>query len=564
MSRTEGHEVPDRAQRVPSRRRLSAHLAPLVVAVVGLLLTAVVTTVAHLSYLHSEDRVLSLEARLTQSALAVGPVDLERRLGKAVTEASLTHGSPTSFHGDIATSVGGKGPLVSAELYVLTAHGPTLLASAGAGPALAPGSVAVARLCRTAATVHTLAVQRVVRPGLQRFAYALAATAPGGGPTYVAYGEQAFPAGRRVAIPASSPESDLNFAIYFGRTLSPAALVEGTAPTPLAGTRTTELLPFGDRVLTLVVAPRVPLTGALAADVAWIFLALGLIFSAIAVVVTEWLVRRRRAAERTASVSRSLYQDQRAVAETLQRALLPRRLPQPAGFEVAARYRAGSAGVEVGGDWYDVVVDGDGLFFSVGDVSGHGLEAATVMAQLRHVISAHGFDGADPAAVLGKVSRMVSLDHHGRFATVLCGRVHLPSGRTWLANAGHVTPFVVTPAGASVLEVPPDPPVRVGTAYGTHELQLAPGETFLAVTDGLVERRGERIDVGIERLRAAASGPSALADLLDTLFVRLVPDGAQDDIAVLAIRRAAAATRTFRVPHATLASPVAQAARPPG
>lgn len=520
------------------RGRISAHVVPTLVALAGLSLTAVVTTLSHLDYLHSEHQVLALEANLTRSALAVGPVDLERRLGKAVTEASLTHGSGSLFDAVVATSVGGKGPLSSAVLYALTPRGPKRLASAGGPPVLQTRSPVLARLCQAAVRTKTLAVTRLVGPHLQRFAYAMAAAPPGGGVTYVAYGEQVFPAGKRSSATAASTAPNLNFAIYFGRTMRRAALVESSAPTPLAGVRKTVLLPFGDRVLTVVVAPRTPLIGTLAAAVAWIFLALGLIVTGVATLLTAWLTRRRRTAERTASISRSLYHDQRAVAETLQRALLPRHLPQPEGFEVAARYRAGAAGVDVGGDWYDVIVRQDELFFSLGDVSGRGLEAAVVMAQLRHVISAHGFDGAGPAAALEKLTRMVSLERHGRFATVLCGRVDLATGALTLANAGHVTPLIVADGGATVLDVPPDPPVGVGTTYRTHELRLAPGQTFLATTDGLVERRGEAIDQGIERLRATVDGDLGLDELLDTVLATLVPDGAHDDVALLAIRRA--------------------------
>lgn len=560
MSRRRGNGAtvsPRRAAGRPGGRRggsslphwVQRHVASLLVAVLGLAVTASVTALSHLNYLHSEHRVLMLEAKLTQSAAAVGPEDLERRLGKAVMQASLTHGSRSLFARAIATSIGRAGPLVSADLYELGGHGyelgghrPALLAAAGAAPVLAPGSGALARICATAARTPTLVVERLLRPGIQRFGYALAATAPTGGPTYVVYGEQRLPADRRVTIPASDPDSNLSFAVYFGKTTAPGALVEADAPTPLGGDRTTVLVPFGDQVVTIVVSPRGSLIGVLAESVAWILLGLGLLSTALAAAVTERMTRRRRTVEQTASATRSLYRDQRAVAETLQRALLPRRLPQPEGFEVAARYRAATAGVEVGGDWYDVVAEDGELFFSLGDVSGHGLEAAVVMAQLRHVISAYGADGADPAEVLDKVTRMMALEQHGRFATVLCGRLHLSTGAMQVANAGHVTPLLVTAGGARLLEIPPDPPLGVGTTYREHQVELAPGDAFLAVTDGLVERRGEVIDAGIERLRSGVSGELPLGELLDALLVHLVPDGADDDIAILALRRLAGVT----------------------
>ncbi|MGH8981919.1 MAG: PP2C family protein-serine/threonine phosphatase [Acidimicrobiales bacterium] len=541
-ARVAGADAPDRGAPVPRRPIvpwLSHHLAPLLIAVVGLGVTGTVTGLTHASYANSEQRMATLQAQLTQSALSVGPVDLERRLGRTATVASLTNGSVPLFESTIATTVSKTGPLTTAALFELTGDHLSLLATAGSTPAMAPGSPHALQFAELAARTPTLVVERLFRPGLQRFAYALAVAPPDGGPTFITYGEQAFPPDRRIAFPATNPDSSLNFAVYFGHSTAPGALVESTGPVPIPGPVATELIPFGDKVLTLAVSPRTSLMGALAPWVPWIILALGLLFTLCAVTTAEWLARRRRSAERRADVSTSLYRRQREASETLQQALLPPELPWIDGFEVAARYRSGSAGFEVGGDWYDVVAAGGSLFFSVGDVAGRGAEAAVVMAQLRLAINAFGFHGADPATALTKVAPMVDFARHGRFATVLCGQIHPESGTMLLANAGHTPPVVVSRGTASVVELPADEPLGVGSIYRTHRVVLGPGDTFLAVTDGLVERRDETIDDGLARLCLHAANPLPLDSLLDAILDALVPEGPHDDIAMLAIRRSA-------------------------
>src|SRR5262249_28511082 len=147
--------------------------------------------------------------------------------------------------------------------------------------------------------------------------------------------------------------------------------------------------------------------------------------------LTEYLVRRREHAEHltsqlelTAEENRSIYAEQRHVAETLQRSLMPRVLPAARGLEIAGRYEAGVAGTEVGGDWYDVVpVSPTRLLFAVGDVSGRGLEAAATMASLRYAIRAYALDGSEPAEVLHKLTSMLTVGRSGLFATVVCGMI---------------------------------------------------------------------------------------------------------------------------------------------
>jgi serine phosphatase RsbU (regulator of sigma subunit) len=217
--------------------------------------------------------------------------------------------------------------------------------------------------------------------------------------------------------------------------------------------------------------------------------------------------------------------------------LLPQRLPALPELSLAVRYLAGTEGIDVGGDWYDVVVvAADRVCFTVGDVSGRGLEAATMMGALRNAINAYAVDGHDPATVLTKVSRIVDIVEGGRFATVLCGVLDLKTGVATIANAGHPNPILVGPQRSEVVWTQPGAPVGVGDTFPMVSVALAVGTTLLMYTDGLVERRGHSISSGIDRLRASARSDESLDRMLDKVLSDLIPSGPSDDVALLGLR----------------------------
>ncbi len=225
-----------------------------------------------------------------------------------------------------------------------------------------------------------------------------------------------------------------------------------------------------------------------------------------------------------------------SIADELQRSLLPELTFDAEQLEVAAYYRAGVAGTQVGGDWYDVIDVGAGRTALVlGDVVGRGVRAAAVMGQLRAAVRAYAQLELSPADVLECLDEVVR--HLGPEQLVTClYAVFDPRDRSLTyANAGHLPPLLALPGEAPVrLDAVVGPPLGTGAAgVGERRETLEPGALLTIYTDGLVERRGRVIDEGIDRLAEALGAASGdVAALVDAL----VPDGSDDDIALLTAR----------------------------
>jgi PAS domain S-box-containing protein len=234
------------------------------------------------------------------------------------------------------------------------------------------------------------------------------------------------------------------------------------------------------------------------------------------------------------------YERELSNVEMLQRSLLPDRLPEIGGIQVAAIYMPG--GADVGGDWYDAIpLTGDRLGVAMGDVVGHGIGAASLMGQLRHAMRAYAVEGHTPAGVLDRLAKLVRGLDGGQMATLLYLVVEPDHGTIRFANAGHVPPLVIGPDGdAHYLESAHNPPLGVFDSPEHIEtaVELTPGSTIVLYTDGLVEERGVSIDQGLEALRLAASQdvchPEELCERLVQAMLAIHP--ANDDIAVLALR----------------------------
>jgi serine phosphatase RsbU (regulator of sigma subunit) len=232
------------------------------------------------------------------------------------------------------------------------------------------------------------------------------------------------------------------------------------------------------------------------------------------------------------------YATEHHLALTLQQSLLPQRLPRVAGVELAKRYVPASEVAEIGGDFYELSYLDGRLVVAVGDVGGHSLHAATVMAELRHALRAYIVEGHSPAEVLGRLNTLMRQLLPDEIATLCVLTLEPATGRVVLANAGHPPPLLVSPSGVVALA---EHGALLGTrATAAHDqiFELAPGTTMVLYTDGLVERRGEIIDAGLARLVAAATDPDPDLDAYcDRLRTKVGPATPLDDIAIVALRR---------------------------
>ncbi|MFF7133225.1 SpoIIE family protein phosphatase [Streptomyces sp. NPDC008196] len=247
------------------------------------------------------------------------------------------------------------------------------------------------------------------------------------------------------------------------------------------------------------------------------------------------------------------YESETALARGLQQALLPRRLSAHPQLETTGRYLPGTAGMDVGGDWYDVVESGDGLALVIGDVQGHGVQAAATMGQLRSAVRAFALGDRSPDEVMSSTNHLLIDLDPGLFASCCYIRLDPATGLARAARAGHPPPLLRSPDGRTrVLDLPGG--VVLGVAprapYPVTEFQVEPGAILALYTDGLVERPGSDIDEGITALRVAlakAGAPSArpggrfLAGVADrlTATARHALDRPDDIALLLATRRAA-------------------------
>ncbi|MEU2711290.1 SpoIIE family protein phosphatase [Streptomyces sp. NPDC007205] len=247
------------------------------------------------------------------------------------------------------------------------------------------------------------------------------------------------------------------------------------------------------------------------------------------------------------------YDSEAALARGLQQALLPRRLSAHPQVETAGRYLPGTQGMDVGGDWYDVVEAGDGLALVIGDVQGHGVQAAATMGQLRSAVRAFALGDRPPDEVLSGTNHLLIDLDPGQFASCCYLRLDPATGRARIARAGHPPPLLRPPGGpARVLDIPGgvvlgvDPRAR----YPVTELVVEPDAILALYTDGLVERPGADIDDGITALRLALNragaaagrrGGRALAGVADrlTATARHATDRPDDVALLLAARRSA-------------------------
>lgn len=525
-------------------RRLRPHLGSVAVLVIGLVITATMAIGARGLRNDNEDRLLRERVREVAAVASAAIPNVQFPLASAGLVADETGGSVSNFREVLRPEMGER--FASAALFPIAAGATD--PAVRIGTPLKLGSLPEGRrqaFLREAADRPTLSLLEMLDGPNRRLGYAI----PSPDKRYLAYAEAQLPRARRARIAGNSAFADLDYALYVGKKRDPAKLIGSSTggKVPLTGRIAQGAVPFGDSNLLIVLQPKADLGGEFLARLPWYLLAAGVVLTLAAAVLVEFLIRRREQAERLAGELRQiaaenarLLADQRTVAYTLQHSLLPEELPDMDGLELGVRYAAGVEGVEVGGDWYDLIrLDEGRLFFVVGDVSGRGLRAATVMASLRYAIRAYATDGDDPATVLTKLSKLLSVSRDGNFATVLCGIIDVAKREVTIASAGHPYPLLLTNGHADYVTLSNGVPVGVvGTdAYHPVIVSVPARATLLVYTDGLVERRGEELDAGFERLRnACASRDSSLEELLTAVVSEVTLLESEDDTALLGIR----------------------------
>ncbi len=518
------------------------------VSVVGLVVTGVLVWVSASTYSSNENRLLNLRARDAGALLSGAYLSVQTPLASAAALADATDGDMTKFRTFIGRSVGpqGKGQYVSASLWRLGSGQARELTAVGIPPVLASSPARATSFFMRAAQARTLAVTGLLSAPQPRLGFAF--TSPGLTGHYVAYAESELPASRRSRFQSSSSFADLDYALYLGRSQNNSnLLVTDLTHLPISGRRASIAIPFGNSVLTFVVTPRRPLAGSFANHLPWYIAIVGVLLSLGAGALTARLIERRNQAERLArsleliaDENRRLYAEQRTIAQTLQHALLPERLPKIQGIETSARYETGVEGVDIGGDWYDLIaLDDRRLLLVVGDVSGRGVRAAATMAALRFAIQAYAAQDDPPDEILSKLSKLVNVGRSGQLATILCALVDVEARRLTVTSAGHLPPLLISDGTGTFVQSEVGVPigVRSGATYTSTSIDTPPAATLLAFTDGLVERRGESIDEGLARLRRAAlTNHVPLDELVGRLIEELRLDGGDDDTAIAALR----------------------------
>ena len=538
------------AARARNRGPRHPYRAVAVIVAIGIALTVLFSWSAARVDENTEERLLQGQSRQAAAVLSTAALVIQQPMKSALDVQAFTEpdNSGSVFERGMGMNVGGDdAEFVTASLWHQEDGRISRVATVGPSPGIDGSSPDGQAFLDRALKGPTSVVERVVVGEQHRFAFALADSATG----YVVYAERSIPADRRSRVDRDSAFADLNYAIYLGKGTELADLSTtdvDPADLPLKGITNQAEVPFSDTVLTLVTSPRRHLGSSLSQNLPIILAVGGLLLTVISALVARRLVRARSEAENATETITALYQrddvvyeEQRALFVRLQRALLPQVNPDIPRIEIASEYVAGAQGVDIGGDWFSVIgVDEERFAFVVGDVSGHGVDAVAVMAHARFTLRAYLVDGSSPQDALEKCSRQFDIAIDDHMITAIAGIGNWRTGEIVLANAGHPPPLLVTADGADYVPIPVGPPLGIGpSSYRPLTFTLSEGSTLFAYTDGLIERRTEGIDTGMQRLVdvVAPIAHEPLEALVAQVLTSLRDDDAADDIAILALRR---------------------------
>lgn len=502
---------------------------------VGALVTIALAGAAQAAYEENEDRLLQQRSEEAAAVVDAALPGVEAPLAELSRLADAVGDSDQALLYEIMESLVAEGRFVS--MSVLSVSDANRVATVGE-PAKADGLadlIADASGSQPAAAAGPLRVIGLLDGSDPRLGYLYA---PAG--VEAVYAEQAMPSDRVSQVPPEDAFANLEHALYLGdREELDQLMLASTTELPLDGRRASVQIELGDTTLFLVMSPTGTLGGGLLAKLPWLVLVVGASTTALGAISVTAQHGRRTDAEALSREIATLYAREHEIAHTLQQSLLPSSLPVVRGLEVAARYVAGAQGTEVGGDWYDLIELGDDqLVVIVGDAAGRGVQAAAVMAAAQYSARAIATRGASPPDVLSEVNRLPGI--RGDFVTMFCGALDLHDRSLVLACAGHPSPLVLDGTDAYYMTGPIGPPVGflVDAEYRSERVTLPAGATMLLFTDGLYERRGEDIDVGLDRLRHVATGfDGSLEAFLEHVYDEMVGSAeSRDDVAMLAVR----------------------------
>lgn len=515
-----------------------------VVVVAGLLIVAAFTWLCQALYNGNETRLLNAKSKEAAAVLTAALPSIQTQLS-AGAELAMEPTDAHAFQSYMGSLVGSGKSFSSVSLWKLSdpAAGPSWVV--GARPAIASDPSQAATFFARAAGSAEVAINTLRTGDTLHLGYEYHAP----GQQVGVYAESALPANRQARIAKDRAFSDLHYAIYLGNGTGPGdVLTTDLSHLPVTGRHSTAFVPFGDSGFTLVVSPRGVLSGTLPRVLPWIVAIAGVVIVLISGYLVDWLNRKRRLAEslaasldQAARENEHLYAEQQSIARTLQNALIPDKLPDLRGAKAASLYVPGTKGMDIGGDWYDLVLmNGDGAMLVIGDVSGRGVRAAAVMASVRFAALAYVREGHAPPVVLNKLAQMISVEETGHFVTVLCAWLDLEGQKVTFTNAGHLPPLLIEGTEARLLHTTSGPPIGVSSQaeYPAQTVDVLPGATLLAFTDGLVEKRGEVIDASLDRFSNTALRHAHLGldDLVTTLVEEVTTEGIDDDGAIVGVR----------------------------
>ena len=521
-------------------------LAAIIVGV-GILLTCFARWTLSRVDASSEHRLLRVQTAQAASVLSTAVTLIEQPLATTLSVQQVAGpGDDAAFATFMAPYVGPGKPFVSASLWRRHGGDVSPVATTGAAAALPAGDPRAHTFVLDAFAAPGTTARQVAVDGRRLLVWTKADPRTG----LAVYAERELAADRRSPVDSNSAYAGLHYAMYVGHRADSASLLAtdvDPASLPMSGGTAHESIPFADTGLTLVTTTHGHLGSTLSRWLPLGVLLGGLLLTVIAGLTGHRLASGRRDAERSAATITELYErgdrlyaQQRELFERLQRALLPHVNPTMADLEIASQYVAGARGTEIGGDWYSIVALDEHRFgFVVGDVSGRGVDAVAVMAQARFTVRAYLIDGDEPALALEKCSRQFDITMDGHLTTVIAGVGDVRTGKITIASAGHPAPLVLD-GSATAVHLRPGLPLGVGPAtYEQTMFELERDATLFCFTDGLVERRGESIDSGLERLAATLveAGDRPVQDLVAHTVDTLRTADASDDIAVLALRR---------------------------